>query len=61
MTAHYTTLELIDSKYVVLCSAGDLKKKYESRSVAFLACHTHIVRIGIEQLELASAGKEDHD
>ena len=61
MTQHSTSFEPINGEYVVRCSAGDLSGKYSSRNVAFLSSHLHVLEAGISELELASAGKADHD
>jgi len=58
---HNITIEPIDGMYVVKCSQGDLNKKYDTRGKAFSTAHLHLGGIDIDSLELASAGKADHD
>lgn len=59
---HYITIEpLVNGEYEVRCSAGDFKKKYPSRNKAFTTAHLHVAGIDVDLLDLASAGKDDHD
>jgi hypothetical protein len=58
---HSVTFEPVDYQYLVRCSAGDLNQKRTSRNTAFLACYLHVLEAGLAELELASAGKADHD
>jgi hypothetical protein len=59
---HYITITpLVDGEYQVTCSQHDLNKKHPSRNIAFLLGHLHVLKIGVDLLNLASAGKADHD
>jgi len=58
---HYITIMPLGEEWQITCSKGDLNKRCSSRNISFMVAHLHVLKIGAEQLELASAGKVDHD
>ena len=58
---HDVTVEIVGAEFTVKCSQYDLDERYPSRWLAVCAGHLHLAGFDPALLELASAGKADHD